>query len=65
MNCQICGEKPKFIWTNKAKGNGHSEPLFTNTKGQHVCVNCLTDREVNKYKGLQELNKQRKNEKQN
>jgi hypothetical protein len=51
-----------MAWTNKKKGNGHTEPLFTNRDGKSVCHNCLTNDEVSNYKGLHELNEQRKNE---
>lgn len=60
IQCKVCTREPIMYWSNKEKTTGHSEMFYTNKEGKTVCHNCLTKDEVNNYKGLQELNKQRK-----
>lgn len=60
MKCKICNEPPKMIWKDKGHTTGHSEPLFANRNGESVCANCLTNEEVNSFRGLGDLNEERK-----
>lgn len=57
MKCEKCGRRPRMYWRDYAKTTGHSEPFYTNNKGQQVCINCcdITPQ------SLIELNEKRKN----
>lgn len=60
MTCDICHKEPEMYWKDKEHKNGHSETFYTNTKGQTVCASCLTGKEVSSFKGLHDLNNERK-----
>lgn len=62
MKCEICKKEAKMYWKDKERKNGKSEIFYTNKAGQSVCIHCLTDEEVNNFRGLHELNEQRKNQ---
>lgn len=61
IKCEICERNPTMFWKDKTQKNGRSELFFTNKNGKTVCPECLTDNEVNSFRGLYELNNERKN----
>lgn len=60
MKCQLCNKEQEMFWKDKEHLNGSSEVFFTNKDGKTVCMNCLTESEVDNFKGLHELNEDRK-----